>query len=87
MNSKKIGIISFGYGWLPCEPGPSRFYYISKYFKENGWDVTLVGGTFQHFLKEYRDMEKIRDEKYPFKIAFIEVTQYKKNILKKMDGM
>ncbi len=80
MNSKKIGIISFGYGWLPCEPGPSRFYYISKYFKENGWDVTLVGGTFQHFLKEYRDMEKIRDKKYPFKIAFIEVTQYKKNV-------
>lgn len=80
MNSKKIGIVSFGYGWLPCEPGPSRFYYISKYFKEHGWDVTLIGGTFQHFTKKYRDMEKIKNEKYPFNISFIEVTPYKKNV-------
>ena len=62
MNSKKIGIISFGYGWLPCEPGPSRFYYISKYFKENGWDVTLVEGFDKVITEEDIEFELKRSK-------------------------
>lgn len=78
--AKKIGIVSLGYGWLPCEPGPSRFYYICKMFAENGWDVELITGDFQHFEKKYRDTEKIRSQNYPFQISFIHVPAYKKNI-------
>lgn len=78
--SKKIGIVSLGYGWLPCEPGPSRFYYIAKMFAEKGWDVELIGTSFQHFKKEPRDKQLIKSQNYPFEVSFIEVKPYKKNI-------
>lgn len=78
--SKKIGIVSLGYGWLPCEPGPSRFYYIAKMFAEKGWDVELIGTSFQHFRKEPRDKQLIKSQNYPFEVSFIEVKPYKKNI-------
>lgn len=76
----KIGIVSLGYGWLPCEPGPSRFYYIAKMFSEKGWDVDLIGTSFQHFKKAPRDKELILSQNYPFKTSFIDVKPYKKNI-------
>ena len=77
---KKIGIVSIGYGWLPCEHGPSRFYYIAKIFSEQGYDVELITTTYQHFDKAPRDKEKILSMGYPFKITFIEAPAYKKNI-------
>lgn len=77
---RKIGIISLGYAWLPCEPGPSRFYYIAKMFAEHGYGVDLVGSSFQHFEKKPRDREKILSQNYPFRITFIETPAYKKNI-------
>ena len=80
MSKKRIGIVSLGYAWLPCEPGPSRFYYIAKMFSEKGWDVDLIGTSFQHFKKEPRDKDLILSQNYPFKTSFIEVKPYKKNI-------
>ena len=77
---KKIAIVSIGYVWFPCEPGPSRFYYIAKLFAEAGYDVDIITSNFQHFKKEYRDIEKIREQNYPFHIEFIEVPKYKKNL-------
>lgn len=77
---KKIAIISIIYGWLPIEPGPSRFYYIANKFVEFGWDVELIGGSFQHYKKEYRDKEAIKNQNYPFKITLIDMPPYRKNI-------
>ena len=77
---KKIGIISLGYAWFPCEKGPSRFYYISKMFAENGFDVDLVCSGFQHFEKRERNRELILKQNYPFHTTFIDVPSYKKNI-------
>lgn len=77
---KKIAIVSIGYVWFPCEPGPSRFYYMAKMFAETGYDVDIITSNFQHFKKEYRDIEKIREQNYPFHIEFIEVPKYKKNL-------
>lgn len=77
---KKIAIVSIGYVWFPCEPGPSRFYYIAKQFVEAGFEVDIITSNFQHFKKEYRDIKKIQEQGYPFHIEFIEVPKYKKNL-------
>lgn len=77
---KKIAIVSIGYVWFPCEPGPSRFYYLAKIFAEAGFDVDIITSNFQHFKKEYRDIKKIQEQNYPFHIEFIEVPAYKKNL-------
>lgn len=79
-RKKRIGIVSLGYGWLPCEPGPSRFYYIAKIFAEYGYNVDLVGSSFQHFEKKPRNTELIKRQGYPFQCSFIPVPQYRKNI-------
>lgn len=77
---KKIAIVSIGYIWFPCEPGPSRFYYLAKIFSEMGYEVDIVTSNFQHFKKEYRDIDMIRQQHYPFNIIFIDVPKYKKNL-------
>lgn len=77
---KKIAIVSIGYVWFPCEPGPSRFYYLAKLFAEAGFDVDIITSNFQHFKKEYRDIKKIREQHYPFHIEFVEVPAYRKNL-------
>lgn len=77
---KRVGIVSLGYAWLPCEKGPSRFYYIAKAFHESGWDVDFIGSSFEHFEKKPRDFGLIRRQHYPFKVSFINVPPYKKNI-------
>lgn len=80
MRKKRIGIISLGYGWLPCEPGPSRFYYIAKMFASSGYDVDFIGSSFQHFQKAPRDRKSIMHQDYPFNTTFISVPAYKKNL-------
>lgn len=77
---KRVGIVSLGYAWLPCEKGPSRFYYIARAFCESGWDVDFIGSSFEHFEKKPRDFQLIRRQHYPFKTSFINVPAYKKNI-------
>lgn len=80
MMNRKIGIVSLGYAWLPCEPGPSRFYYIAKMFAESGYDVDLIGSSFQHFQKRPRERKVIKKQNYPFNTTFISVPSYKKNL-------
>ena len=79
-TGRKIGIVSYGYGWVPCESGPNRFYYIAKAFCDAGWDVDLIGPSFQHFEKKPRDRKKIAAQNYPFKVRYIDNPPYKKNI-------
>lgn len=77
---KKIAIISLGYMWFPCEPGPSRFFDIAMKFVQNGYEVEVITSSFQHFKKEPRDIELIEKQNYPFHIVYIDVPLYKKNI-------
>lgn len=79
-GKKRIGIVSLGYAWLPCEPGPSRFYYIARTFSACGWEVDLIGSSFQHFEKKPRDKKNIEAQGYPFKVTFINAPAYHKNI-------
>lgn len=78
--ARKVAIVSIGYVWFPCEPGPSRFYYLAKKFVEMGYEVDIITSNFQHFKKDYRDINKIKEQDYPFHITFIEVPRYKKNL-------
>ena len=80
MSKKRIGIVALGYAWLPCEKGPSRFYYIANMFAEAGFEVDLIGSSFQHFEKKPRDIEEIQKQTYNFHNIFIPVPSYKKNI-------
>lgn len=77
---KNIAIISLGYLWFPCEPGPSRFYQIAQTFVNAGWNVECITTSFQHFQKKPRDKELILSQGYPFKVTFIEAPAYKKNV-------
>ena len=80
MKNKRIGIASLGYAWLPDEKGPSRFYYLANTFADAGYEVELIGSSFQHFEKKPRDIKKLNDKTYKFKNVFINVPSYKKNI-------
>lgn len=80
MKKKRIGIVSLGYAWLPGEKGPSRFYYLANTFANAGYEVELIGSSFQHFEKKPRDIKKLNTDKYSFKNSFIFVPPYKKNI-------
>lgn len=80
MHKKRVAIVSLGYAWLPCEPGPSRFYDIAMKMHQCGYEVDFIGSSFQHFRKEPRNQQLICDMKYPFHITFIDVPKYKKNI-------
>lgn len=77
---KKIAIVSIGYVWFPCELGPSRFYYIAKMFADAGFEVDIITSNFQHFKKDYRDIDTIKEQNYPFHIEFVKVPKYHKNL-------
>jgi glycosyltransferase involved in cell wall biosynthesis len=77
---KKIAIVSPSYMWFPDEQGPSRFYYISKLLAESGFDVEVITGSFEHFTKSRRNVEKILNDVYPFRVKIIETPEYQKNI-------
>lgn len=77
---KKIAIVSLGYLWFPCESGTSRFYDIARAFVSAGYEVECITTGFQHFKKAPRNRHLIYDQGYPFKITFIDVPAYKKNV-------
>ena len=77
---KKIAIVSLGYFWTPVEAGTTRFFQIAMAFCRAGYEVEVITTGFQHFKKCPRDKVKIEKENYPFKITFIDVPPYKKNI-------
>lgn len=77
---KKIAIVSLGYFWTPVEAGPTRFFQIAMTFCKAGYEVEVITTGFQHFKKCPRDKEKIENANYPFRITFIDVPSYRKNI-------
>ena len=77
---KRIAIIAPGYAWLPGESGTSRFSYMAGFLAEHGYNVDLIGSTFQHFKKAPRDIEKLKAMELPYKLIFIEEPGYRKNI-------
>lgn len=77
---KKIAIIAPAYAWLPGEPGTSRFSYLAGVLAESGYDVDLIGSTFQHFKKAPRDIEQLKAMDLPYNNIFIKEPGYKKNV-------
>lgn len=77
---KRIAIIAPGYAWLPGESGTNRFSYMAEFLAEHGYQVDLIGSTFQHFKKAPRDIERLKTMQLPYKLVFIEEPGYRKNI-------
>lgn len=73
---KKIAIVSTQYFWLPDEPGPSRFYYIARVFRDSGYMVDVYTSSYEHHSKTQR--KKIKSEE--FNIFYIDVPGYRKNV-------
>lgn len=65
MSMKSIAIIAPAYAWLPGESGTSRFSYLAGFLAEYGYNVDLVGSTFQHFKKASRDIERLKKCVFP----------------------
>lgn len=68
MKKKKIIIVAMFVDFPSDSSSGSRFYYVAKIFKNNGYDVTLMTGSFDHIKKTQRDMNIISDVDY--KIVF-----------------
>lgn len=79
-NRKKIAIVSIMYFWLPTESGPSRFYYIANTLANEGYDVEVITGSFEHFDKKQRNKLEMGKADLPFDITIIDMPSYKKNI-------
>ena len=77
---KKIAIIAPGYAWLPGEFGTSRFSFLAGFLSEYGYEVDLIGSTFQHFKKEQRDIKRLKQLQLPYKLIFIPEPGYRKNV-------
>lgn len=77
---KRIAIIAPGYAWLPGESGTSRFSFLAGFLSDNGYEVDLIGSTFQHFKKAPRDIERLKKLDLPYNLVFIPEPGYKRNV-------
>lgn len=77
---KRIAIIAPGYAWLPGESGTSRFSFLAGFLSENGYEVDLIGSTFQHFKKAPRDIERLKNLNLSYNLVFIPEPGYRKNV-------
>lgn len=68
MHKKKIVIAAMFVEFPSCTSNGSRFYYIAKILKDNGFDVTLITGSFDHIQKLQREMEI--DSEVDYKIVY-----------------
>ena len=65
--------------------GYTRFRFLSNLLAQEGFEVTLVTTSFQHWEKTRRDVSLPCYRNYPFRIAFIDEPGYVKNLdLKRM---
>ena len=60
--------------------GYTRFRFLANLLCEEGFDVTLITTTFQHWEKKQRDTSRACYATHPFDIAFIDEPGYKKNL-------
>ncbi len=80
LTVKRIAIIAPGYAWLPGEFGTSRFSFLAGLLSDSGYEVDLIGSTFQHFKKEQRDIDRLKQLDLPYKLVFIPEPGYRKNV-------
>lgn len=77
----KICIVSLGYMWFPAvESGTTKFFQLAQTFVDCGHEVEVVTTGFQHFKKQPRDIAAIEALSLPYKVTFIDVKPYKKNV-------
>ncbi|MCB6203663.1 glycosyltransferase family 4 protein [Extibacter muris] len=76
---KRIAIVTMGVK-LNNENGYTRFRFLAEFLTDKGYKVDLITSSFQHWAKKQRDIKKIKRERYPFNIRFIDEPGYKKNI-------
>jgi glycosyltransferase involved in cell wall biosynthesis len=67
---------------MPGEKGLGRLYYFSDLLSFNGFDVDLITADFQHWEKEYRTEDRMREAKAaaPFHITFLHELPYTRNV-------
>lgn len=68
LTVKRIAIIAPGYAWLPGEFGTSRFSFLAGLLSDSGYEVDLIGSTFQHFKKEQRDIDRLKQLDLPYNL-------------------
>lgn len=76
---KRIAIITMGVK-LNNENGYTRFRFLAEFLTKKGYNVDLITTSFQHWAKEHREIDRVAQEDYPFRIRFISEPGYKKNI-------
>lgn len=76
---KKIAVITMGVR-LNDEKGYTRFRYLCEFLTKAGYQVDLITTTFQHWEKAQRNLEKIKQDSYPFGLKFIYEPGYRKNV-------
>ena len=70
-----------GFIYLPGEGGYKRTLYLFNMMREQGYDVTLLTGDFNHYAKKPRDVEKFRQEYPDFeRIEIVHMPPYTKNV-------
>ena len=70
-----------GFVYLPGEGGYKRTLYLFNMMKEQGYEVTLLTGDFNHYAKKQRDVEKFRKEYPDFTdIEIVHMPTYTKNV-------
>lgn len=60
--------------------GLDRIAYAAELLVRNGYEVTLVTSSFQHWEKKHRDVSDEKYGKLPYNVVFLNEPGYKKNI-------
>ena len=78
---KKIALVATDVA-LPGERGLPRLHYLAEMFCKYGYYVDLITSNFQHWTKEFRTEESIREsrKKSHCHIAIVTQPGYKKNV-------
>lgn len=81
LKKKPRVLLINGFIYLPGEGGYKRTLYLFNMMKEQGYDVTLLTGDFNHYAKKPRDVKKFRQEYPDFKrIEIVNMPVYTKNV-------
>lgn len=81
LKKKPRVLLINGFIYLPGEGGYKRTLYLFNMMREQGYDITLLTGDFNHYAKETRDVEKFRKEYPDFdRIAIVHMPPYTKNV-------
>ena len=76
---KKVLIVA-QYTNIPGEKGYHRHLFLYDYLSRNGYDVTLVTSSFDHYNKVQRDINFFRSTYPDYKVVLLKTPSYYKNI-------